>query len=193
MVDGSGTRVTSGQRMVAAAALHDAGKLGQDEAMAWADALAVVVEDGQVDAPRVLLARVVDRITAERVRAALLGKMSSSDAALAATVEEVYQAAVAIPAGELPGWAETGIRVPDGRLMLSRHTLDLDAAEAADGRPWPPITVMAHQVVGSSTAVVLEVGPGGMPCFLLSAQARRIAASLTSAADLVDRIAAGAS
>lgn len=50
MVDGSGTRVTSGQRMVAAAALHDAGKLGQDEAMAWADALAVVVEDGQVDA-----------------------------------------------------------------------------------------------------------------------------------------------
>ena len=193
MVDGSGTGVTSGQRMVAAAALHDAGKLGQDEAIAWADALAVVVEDGQVDAPRVLLARVVDRVTAERVRAALLGRMSSSDAELAATVEEVYRAAVAVPAGELPVWAETGIRVPDGRLMLSRHTLDLDAAEAADGRPWPPITVMAHQVVGASTAVVLEVGPGGMPCFLLSAQARRIAASLTSAADLVDRIAAGAS
>ena len=193
MVDGSGTRVTSGQRMVAAAALHDAGKLGQDEAIAWADALAVMVEDGQVDAPRVLLARVVDRMTAERVRSALLGRMSSSDAPLAATVEEVYRAAVAIPAGELPEWAETGIRVPDGRLMLSRHTLDLDAAEAEDGRPWPPITVMAHQIVGASTAVVLEVGPGGMPCFLLSGQARRIAASLTSAAELVDRIAAGAS
>jgi hypothetical protein len=153
----------------------------------------VVVEDGQVDAPRVLLARVVDRMTAERVRSALLGRMGASDAAVAATVEEVFQAAVTVPAGELPAWAETGIRVPDGRLMLSRHTLDLDAAEAADGRPWPPITVMAHQVVGASTAVVLEVGPGGMPCFLLSSQARRIAASLMAAANLVDRIAAGAS
>src|SRR5215207_1029334 len=147
MVDGSGTRVTSGQRMVAAAALHDAGKLEQDEAIAWADALAMVVEDGQVDAPRVLLARVVDRVTAERVRAALLGRMGSSDAALAATVEELFQAAVAIPVGELPAWAETGLRVPDGRVMFSRHTLDLDAAEAADGCPWPAITVMAHQIV----------------------------------------------
>lgn len=138
-----------------------------------------------------LLARVVDRVTAERVRAALLGKMGRRDAELAATVEEVFQAAVAIPAGELPEWAETGIRVPDGRLILARHTLDLDAAEVADGRPWPPITVMAHQVVGSSTAVVLEVGPGGMPCFLPTDQARRIAASLTSAAGLVDQIEAG--
>jgi hypothetical protein len=108
--------------MVAAAALHDAGTLEQDEAIAWADALAVVVEDGQVDAPRVLLARVVDRVTAERVRAALLGRMGGSDAALAATVEEVYRAAVAVPAGELPEWAEAGIWVPDGRLMLSYGT-----------------------------------------------------------------------
>jgi hypothetical protein len=132
-------------------------------------------------------------MTAERVRAALLGRMGGSDAALAATVEEVYRAAVAVPAGELPEWTEAGIRVPDGRLMVSRQILDLDAAEAEDSRPWPPITVMAHHVVCASTAVVLEVGPGGMPCYLLSAQARRIAASLTSAADLVDSIAAGAS
>jgi hypothetical protein len=47
---------------------------------------------------------------------------------------------------------------------------------------------MAHQVVGQRTAVVLEVGPGGMPCFLLSRQARRIATSLVSAAELVDRL-----
>ena len=40
-------------------------------------------------------------------------------------------------------------------------------------------------------AWVLEVGPGGMPCFLLSRQARRIAASLVTAADLVDGITAG--
>ena len=174
--------------MVAAAALHGAGKLEQDEAIAWADALAVVVEDGQMDAPRVLLARVVDRMTAERVRSALVTEQSGADSDLSETVEEMFRLAVAVPPAQLPAWAETGIVVPDGRLMLSRHTLDLDAAEADDGLPWPPITVMAHQIVGHVTSVVLEVGPGGMPCFLLPRQARRIATSLVSAAELVDRL-----
>ena len=59
MANGSGRRVTSGERMVAAAALHDVGEFGQDEAMVWADALALMVEDGQEDAPRVLLSRLV--------------------------------------------------------------------------------------------------------------------------------------
>ena len=47
---------------------------------------------------------------------------------------------------------------------------------------------MAHQIVGYVTSIVLEVGPSGMPCFLLPRQARRIATSQVSAAELVDRL-----
>jgi len=177
--------------MVAAAALYDVGKLSQDEAMVWADALALVVEDGQDESVRVLLSRVVDQITAERVRAALLGKLARQDAVLAERIEELYLTAVDVPPEELPSWADAGIQGPDGLIVFSGHTLDLDAVEAEDGRPWPPITVMAHQVVGVSTRVLLEVGPGGVPCTLLPRQARRIATSLFAAADLVDRISAG--
>jgi hypothetical protein len=191
VVNGSGKRVTSGQRMVAAAALHDVGRLSQDEAMVWADALARVVEDGQEDAPRVLLARVVDELTAERVLAVLLGRMGRRDSVLAEEVEELYRDAMDVPAEELPDWAEAGIRTPDGLVAFSGHTLDLDAAEAEDRMSWPPITVMVHQVVGTPAAVLLEVGPGGVPCHLLSRQARRIAGSLTKAAELVDSLGGG--
>ena len=62
-------------------------------------------------------------------------------------------------------------------------------AEVEDGRPWPAITVMAHQVVGAGAGVLLEVGPGEVPCMLLAGQARRIASALVDAADLADRIA----
>ena len=187
MANGSGRRVTSGERMVAAAALHDMGKLGQEEAMAWADALAAVVDDGQHEAPRVLLSRVVDQVTAERVRAALLGNLGRHDAVLAERVNELYLSALDVPAAELPPWADAGIRTPEGLVAYSGHTLDLDAAEADDGRPWPPITVMAHQAVGAGAGVLLEVGPGGVPCMLLAGQARRIATALVQAADIADR------
>jgi hypothetical protein len=36
--------------------------------------------------------------------------------------------------------------------VFGKHTLDLDAAELADGIPWPPITVMAFQVTGAPAA-----------------------------------------
>lgn len=175
--------------MVAAAALQDFGKFTRDEAFAWADALAVAVEDGQDDAPRVLLSRLVDEVTRERVRTALLGNLRPSEAQLAERVTELFDSVVGIPADELPAWADAGIRSPLGLISYSGHTLDLDAAEAEDGRPWPPVTVMAHQVVGAGVAVLLEVGPAGVPCMLLPPQARRIASALTDAADLVDQIA----
>ena len=187
MVNGS-RRVTSGQRMVVAAALHDIGRLTQDEAMVWADALALVVEDGQEDAPRVLLARVVDELTAERVRAALLGKLGRRDEVLAERVDELYRSVVDVPAGELPAWAEAGIIDPAGRRAYSRHTLDLDAAELADGMPWPPVTVMTFLVEGGPAGVLLDVGPGGLPHRILTHQARRIGDALVAAADLADRV-----
>jgi hypothetical protein len=159
--------------VVAAAALTDRARLSLAEASMWADALALMVEDGQEDAPRVLLARVVDELTAERVRSALLGRMGASDAQLAAQVDEVYRTAVDVPAHELPEWAEAGIIDPAGRRAYSRHTLDLDAAELADGMPWPPVTVMTFLVEGGPPAccwrsdrVVCRIGswrirPGG--------------------------------
>ena len=147
MANGSSRRVTSGQRMVACAALQDVSKFGQDEAFAWVDALAVAVEDGQEDAPRVLLSRLVDEVTAERVRAALLGNLRPSDAQVAERVTELFDSVVAISDDQLPAWADAGIRSPAGLISYSGHTLDLDDAEAEDGTLWPPITVMAHQVV----------------------------------------------
>lgn len=63
MANGSGRRVTSGLRAVAAAALVDQGRLPMGEAAVWADALALLVEDGQDDGPVVLLSRIVDRVT----------------------------------------------------------------------------------------------------------------------------------
>ena len=188
MANGSGRRVTSGQRVVAAAALADRARLSLAEASMWADALALMVEDGQEDAPRVLLARVTDELTAERVRSALLGRMGSADEQLVEQVREVFMAAVDVPADELPEWAEAGIVDPAGRRVYSRHTLDLDAAELADGIPWPLVTVMTFLVEGAPAGVLLEVGPGGLPHRIVAHQARRIGGALVEAADLADRV-----
>ncbi len=188
MANGSSRRVTSGQRAVAAAALVDQGRLSIAEAAVWADALALLVEDGQDDGAVVVLSRVVDRLTAERVRRALVGRPGAVDEEFAEAVEEVFRTAVAVPAGELPSWAETGIVDPAGRRVFGKHTLDLDAAELADGMPWPPITVMALEVTGGPAGVLLEVGPAGIPHRMLSHQARRIGGALIDAADLADEV-----
>lgn len=190
MANGSSRRVTSGQRAVAAAALVDQGRLSVAEAAIWADALALLVEDGQHDGPVVLLSRVVDRVTAERVRRALVGRLGAAEARLAAEVEEVFRVATDVPAEELPSWAETGIVDQGGRRVFGKHALDLDAAERADGMPWPPITVMVIQVAGDPAAVLLEVGPGGIPHRMLGRQARRVGGALLGAADLADEVSA---
>jgi hypothetical protein len=180
--------VTSGQRAVAAAVLVDQGRLSIAEAAVWADALAMLVDDGQENDPVVLLSRVVDRVTAERVRRALVGRLGAVEDRLAAEVEEVFRTAVDVPPGELPAWAETGIIDPAGRRVFGKHTLDLDAAELADGVPWPPITVMTFQVSAAPAGVLLEVGPGGLPLRIFPPQARRIGGALIEAADLADRV-----
>ena len=173
---------------MAATVLMDQGRLSLAEAAVWADALALLVEDGQDDGPMVLLSRVVDRLTAERVRRALLGRLGGVEAEFLAAVEEVFRTAVEVPADELPSWAETGITDPAGRRVFGKHTLDLDAAELADGMPWPPITVMAFQVSGAPAGVLLEVGPAGLPHRVFASQARRIGTALLDAADLADRV-----
>ena len=188
MANGSGRRVTSAQRAVVAAALVDQGRLPIAEAAICADALALLVEDGQHDGPLVLLGRVVDRATAERVRRALLGRLGAAEEEFTAAVEEVFRTAVEVPARDLPAWAETGIVDPGGRQVFGKHTLDLNAAERSDGTPWPPITVMTFQVTGAPAGVLLEVGPGGVPHRMLSRQGRRVGRALAAAADLADLV-----
>jgi hypothetical protein len=188
VANGSDRRVTSGQRMVACAALQDVGNFEQEEAMAWADALASAVEDGQDDAPRVLLARLVDQVTAERVRAALLGNLRPTERGIADRVDELFETMAADPDNELPTWAAAGIQSPAGYLAYSRLILDLDDAEAEDDHPWPHITVLVHQLATAAATVVFEVGPGGVPCSVLPQQARRVAAALSAAAQLADQV-----
>jgi len=168
--------------------LVDQGRLSVAEAAVWADALALLVEDGQEDGPVVLLSRAVDRVTAERVGRALVGRLGPAEDRLAAEVEEVFRTTVEVPAAELPYWAETGIVDPAGRRVFGKHTLDLDAAELADGTPWPPITVMTFQVTGIPAGVLLEVGPSGLPHRLFSPQARRVGGALIAAAELADEV-----
>ena len=154
----------------------------------WADALALLVEDGQTSGPAVLLSRVVDQLTAERVRRALLGRLGATEQRFALAVEDAFRAATDVPAAELPVWAESGIVDVVGRRVFGRHTLDLDEAERVDGVPWPPITVMVIKMGDDPAAVLVEFGPGGVPQLLLGSQARRVGLALISAVDLTDEV-----
>jgi hypothetical protein len=184
----SDRRVTSGRKALATDILVRIGKLPFEEALVWAEALGLLIEDGQDDGPVVLLSRLVDRVTAERVSRALLGRLGPEDRAFIAAVEDVFRSVAEMPVGELPAWAETGIVDPAGRQVFGKHTLDLDAAERADGIPWPPVTVMTFQVAGVPAGVLLEVGPSGFPHRMFSPQARRIGTALIAAADLADEV-----
>jgi hypothetical protein len=191
VLDRSGIRVTSGRRALAAATLYELAKLTKEESLAWADACALLIEDGQLSSVRMLLRRVTDRFTAERVQTVLTGTLRLREATIAAQVDDLWRAAVDLPPTALPMWAEGGVRVPGGGVALSRHTLDLDTAESEDGIPWPAITVMVHQIVGTDARVLLEIGPGGQPCTLRPQQARRIAASIDQAATIAAQLPGG--
>jgi hypothetical protein len=163
-------------------------ELSMDEAHLWADALALLVENGQPDGPLVLLSRLTDRVTAERVRQALLGRLRAAEERFTAEVNLVFRTAIEVPAGELPGWAESGIADEVGRRVFGKHTLDLDAVERADGVAWPAVTVMVLQVSGEAACVLVEIGPDGTPLRITGHQARRVGGALLAAADLVDEV-----
>ena len=71
-------------------------------------------------------------------------------------------------------------------MIFVRPTLDLDEAEVADVRQWPPVTVAAYQDAETAAVVLLEVGASAPPVRLESDQARRISAALLDAAVIVD-------
>ena len=94
---------------------------------------------------------------------------------------------LAAPAGELPRWATVGVQLGE-EVVFARPTLDLDAAEAADARQWPPVTVAAYQTAGEPACVLVEVGASGPPTRFEPRQARRLSTALLDAAHIVDSI-----
>ncbi|HEX6755345.1 MAG TPA: hypothetical protein VF109_05300 [Mycobacteriales bacterium] len=180
-------RVTSGRRALIAAWVRQATDLPALYAAAWADACAALVEDGWPTAARSLLTRQLDPADVDRAGRALLGGIPPTPDEL--TRRRLQQASPELPApgGPMPTWATIGVRLPD-EVVFARPTLDLDAAEAADARQWPPVTVAAYQTTGSAPCVLVEVGAGGPPTRFEPGQARRLSAALLDAADVVDSI-----
>ena len=76
-------------------------------------------------------------------------------------------------------------------MIFARPTLDLDAADAADARQWPPVTVAAYQTAGEPPVVLVEVGASAPPTRFEPGQARRLSTALLDAADVVDSTRAG--
>jgi hypothetical protein len=85
----------------------------------------------------------------------------------------------------MPPWATVGVQVGD-EIVFARPTLDLDAVEATDARPWPPATVAAYQSGDEPVCVLVEVGAGGPPTRFLPGQARRLSTGLMDAAAVVE-------
>jgi hypothetical protein len=96
---------------------------------------------------------------------------------------------LAAPAGELPQWATVGVQLGH-EVVFARPTLDLVAAEAADARQWPPVTVAAYKTDGRPACVLVEVGASASPTRFEPRQARRLSTALLDAAEVVDSIRA---
>ena len=183
-------RVTSGRRALVAAWVRQATNLPVLYAAAWADACAALVEDGWPTASRSLLARQLDPADVDRAGRALLGGLPPERDELARRRLAHALPELAAPSGGLPRWATVGVQLGD-EVIFARPTLDLDAADAADARQWPPVTVAAYQTAGEPPVVLVEVGASAPPTRFEPGQARRLSTALLDAADVVDSTRAG--
>jgi hypothetical protein len=184
-------RVTSGRRALVAAWVRQATDMPALYAAAWADACAALVEDGWPTAARFLLARQLDPADIDRAGRTLLGGIPPEPDELTRRRLAHALPDLAAPIGGLPRWATVGVQLGD-EVIFARPTLDLDAADAADARQWPPVTVAAYQTAGEPACVLVEVGASGPPTRFEARQARRLSTALLDAADVVDSIQAGA-
>ena len=183
-------RVTSGRRALIAAWVRQATGLPALYAAAWADACAALVEDGWPTASRSLLARQLDPADVDRAGRAVLGGIPPTPDELTRRRLAHALPELAAPVGELPGWATVGVQLGE-EVVFARPTLDLDVAEAADARQWPPVTVAAYQTAGEPVCVLVEVGASGPPTRFEPRQARRLSTALLDAAELVDSVRGG--
>jgi len=183
-------RVTSGRRALIAAWVRQATDLPTLYAVAWADACAALVEDGWPTASRSLLARLLDPADVDRAGRVLLGGLPPTPDELTRRRLTHALPELAAPAGGLPAWATVGVQLGE-EVIFARPTLDLDAAESADARQWPPVTIAAYQTAGQPPWVLVEVGAAGPPTRFEPRQARRLSAALLDAADVVDSVRVG--
>lgn len=172
-------RVTSGRRALVAAFVRDKTHLPVLYSAAWADACAALVEDGWSTASRALLARMLDPVTVDHAAQLLLGGVPPMPDDL--TRRRLTRAVPELRApAAMPSWATVGVRLGE-EVVYARPTLDLDAAEAADARPWPSVSVAAYQSADDPVCVLVEVGAGGPPTRLHPGQARRLSTALLDA------------
>jgi hypothetical protein len=183
-------RVTSGRRALIAAWVRQATNLPALYAAAWADACAALVEDGWPTASRSLLARQLDPADVDRAGRTLLGGIPPELDELTRRRLAHALPELAAPVGGLPRWATVGVQLGD-EVIFARPTLDLDEADPADGRQWPPVTVAAYQTAGRLPVVLVEVGASAPPTRFEPGQARRLSTALLDAADVVDSTRAG--
>ena len=181
-------RVTSGRRALIAAWGQRASGLPALYAAGWADACAALIEDGWPTATRSVLAHLLPPADVDRAGRVLLGGIPPEPDELAlrqlaaAELEDLLS-----PTDELPDWATVGVQLAD-EVIFARPTLDLDEAETADVRQWPPVTVAAYQEAETAAVVLLEVGTSAPPVRLEPDQARRISSALLDAAVIVDEV-----
>ena len=175
--------VTSGRRALVAAYLRSATPLPALYSFAWAEASAALVELGWSTAARSLLAWHLDPPLVDQAARVLLGGIPPAPADLTDRLRrELHDLHAAV---ELPSWATLGVHL-HGEDTYARPTLDLDDAEAADARQWPPVTVAAYQSGTDPVCVLVEVGPGGPPTQFTPAQARRLCTAIQDAATVAE-------
>jgi len=177
--------ITSGRRAVVAAYVRSATQLPTLYASAWADASAALVESGWSTASRSLLAWLLDPPLVDQAARILLGGMPPLPADLTTRLRN--QLHDLRPASELPPWATLGVHLA-GETTYARPTLDLDLAETADARRWPPVTVAVYQSASSPVCVLIEVGPGGPPTRFTPMQAHRLAAAVLDAVRIAEAV-----
>ena len=175
--------ITSGRRAVVAAYVRSATKLPPLYAFAWADASAALVESGWSTAPRSLLAWLLDPPLVDQAARVLLGGMPPAPADLSTRLRrELHDLR---SSADLPTWATLGVHLA-GETIYARQTLDLDTAETADARQWPPVGVAAYRSGADPVCVLVEVGPGGPPTQFTADQARRLSTAVLEAASIVE-------
>ena len=175
---GRNRRVTSGQRAVVTAWLLTESAMDLSSAMVWADACAVLVDEGWATASRALLGNVLDEVTARRAWSVLVGGMPRGR-------EDVAPR-------RLPEWAAYGSWSGPGRsgaALFGRDMFDLRSVAGVDR---PHVQVLVFGTESAPPVVLVEVSDAGFPTEIEPAEARQFAAALSEAADLVD-VAWGAS
>lgn len=156
-------------------------------AAGWADACAALIEDGWPTATRSVLAHLLPPADVDRAGRILLGGIPPEPEELARRQLAAELEDLLAPADQLPDWASIGVQLPE-EVIFARPTLDLDEAEAANIRQWPPVTVAAYQEAETAAVILLEVGASAPPARLEPDQARRISSALLDAAVIVDEV-----